>query len=248
MVTEFTPIVNAGFLYVNNLQLQWLTATTIQVAGGQCRDSTNEEDMFLPSFTILNVAGNGLNGLDTGTIADSSSYNVYLIADPRGYQPTGVIASLTTAAQITMPNHNYSLQRRIGYFITDSSGNIVDFTAVGNGSERTYQYASVINILAAGTATTFTAIDLSTPVLAAPKVPGMLVLFSGQTSAGGTGQIRPTGSTVTTTVPWRVGGTAGIVNSQFMITGINSIFNPSIDYLVSAGNLNIWVNGFYDSL
>src|SRR6266568_7546379 len=90
-------IVNAPQLYVNNLNISRASSTTLLIAAGQCRDSTNVFDMFLPSATTINAAVNGLNGLDTGSLIATKMYYVYVIADPSGFKPTGCLMSLSAS-------------------------------------------------------------------------------------------------------------------------------------------------------
>lgn len=56
------------------------------------------------------------------------------------------------------------MYRRIGWVLTDSSANLLQFWQYGEGQERTYYYDVAISELSAGAATTFTAIDLATSV------------------------------------------------------------------------------------
>jgi hypothetical protein len=74
------PMVNAGDLYINGLHLT--TGTTdllVNVAAGAARDSTNQDDIVLGTAAIANIATNGVNGLDTGTVAANTFYYVYVI-------------------------------------------------------------------------------------------------------------------------------------------------------------------------
>src|SRR5580692_3582295 len=97
-MTQLDPIINQPFLYVNGLLVSndaTTPNTVLDIAAGQCRDSNNVIDMILGDFlnegygtdnssTSLNAAVNGLNGLDTGSLAASTMYAVYIIADSSG--------------------------------------------------------------------------------------------------------------------------------------------------------------------
>ena len=86
-----TAVWDLGHLYISGLGITFGTTTTITVAQGQARDSTNLNDIvlarppqnnlvpILTPFTV-NSALNGAGGLDQGTIAASSTYYVYVIA------------------------------------------------------------------------------------------------------------------------------------------------------------------------
>jgi hypothetical protein len=97
-----TPIVNAGLLYVNGLQVANSVATPLtqlNIAAGQARDSTDTNDIVLPQIynltTIpptptfvgalpLGATINGLfvgpNGVDQAVLAANTLYAVYIIA------------------------------------------------------------------------------------------------------------------------------------------------------------------------
>src|ERR1700753_2083293 len=67
--------------------------TKVDVSAGGCRDSTNTFDMVLNSSITIDTGKIGLNGIDSGSLAASSTYAVYLISDPiNGFQTGGLIS------------------------------------------------------------------------------------------------------------------------------------------------------------
>lgn len=82
---------NLGSLYIQGMRMTWVSTTTFTVNQGQCRDSTNQNDIVLAlppenngtaittPFTATSTVV-GVNGLDQGTIAASTLYYVYAIA------------------------------------------------------------------------------------------------------------------------------------------------------------------------
>lgn len=90
------PMVNAGSLYVNGLQMAWGTNTTITVNAGAARDASNQDDIILPSSVTVNAAVNGINGLDTGSLAASTFYAVYLVGSSLSANPELNIATQAT--------------------------------------------------------------------------------------------------------------------------------------------------------
>lgn len=83
-----TPMVNAGSLYINGLQIAPAsTVRTLTLAAGSARDSTNTDDIVLQSAVTINVGTNGVNGLDTGTFAINSFYHVFVIGSSLGANP-----------------------------------------------------------------------------------------------------------------------------------------------------------------
>ena len=85
-MTINTPITNSGLYYINGLELAYVSTTTMTVNFGRCRDSTNSNDISvgLPipvaatqtgvepvaagtGAVTINIAANGVAGLDSGT-------------------------------------------------------------------------------------------------------------------------------------------------------------------------------------
>ncbi len=59
-------------LYINGMVITNDSVTPnslLNIALGAARDSTNQTDIIVASAAVINTAVNGLNGLDTGTIA-----------------------------------------------------------------------------------------------------------------------------------------------------------------------------------
>jgi hypothetical protein len=244
-------------LYISGLQLSAASTTLMAVAPGAARDSTNSIDMvvglqnyfgidnpavqyqgYQPGL-LINSAVNGVNGLDTGTIAASTQYAVYLIGDSRNYNTTAAVISLTSNTAPLLPS-GYDSYRLIGFWQTDSSSHWVYATYKPQNIAGLLTYFNVpaISVLSGGNATTFTAIDLTTnaavPTTTLPNVIVTLLVTFTPLAAGDVVQFRPTGSTATSGLPTITGVTAGIAQSQYlqMIAGVGSS-KPEIDYLVS---------------
>lgn len=104
------------------------SSTTFSVAAGQAADSGNAVLIDLAASisktTGAWAVGSAAGSLDTGTIANSTWYHVWLIRRP----DTGVVDVLTStsASAPTMPT-NYTQKRRIGSIRTDGSGNWLRF-------------------------------------------------------------------------------------------------------------------------
>lgn len=158
---------NAGIPAILRSYLAGLTlstagsSTTFSVAAGVATDSTNADVMTLGSSisktTSAWAVGTGSGGLDTGSIAASTWYHIYLIKRP----DTGVVDILISlsATAPTLPT-NYTLFRRIGSLKTDSSSQWVLF--IQNGDEFMWMTPfSDVNTTTLGT----------TPLLVALSVP-----------------------------------------------------------------------------
>lgn len=250
-------------LYVQGLQLSAATptaATVVCVAPGAARDSTNSIDMVVglqnyfgidnPAQQFLNYqpglfinsAVNGANGLDTGTIAASTQYAVYLIGDSRNYNNTAAVLSLTSNTAPLLPS-GYDSYRLIGFWQTDGSSQFVYATHKPQNIAGllTYFNSPAVSVLSGGTATSFTAIDLTgnsaIPTTTLPNVMVTLLVTFTPVAAGDTVQFRPTGSSATGNLPTITGTTAAIAQSQYIqvIAGVGSS-KPEIDYKVTSGS------------
>jgi hypothetical protein len=247
-------------LYIQGLQLSPASTTLLAVAPGAARDSNNTLDMVvglqnyagldLPALQfqnyqpglLINSAVNGANGLDTGTIAASTDYAVYLIGDSRLYNPTAAVLSLTSNIGPLMPS-GYDSFRLIGFIETDGSSHFVYATHKPQNIAGllTYYNSPAISVLSGGTATSFTAIDLTTnsaiPTTTLRNVIVSLLVVFTPAAANDYVQFRPTGSSATGNLPTIVGAAAGIAQTQYIqvIAGVGSS-KPEIDYLVSSGS------------
>lgn len=120
----------------------YLTGLTLSTAGGSATfgvatgfatDSTNASMMALGSAytktTSAWAVGSANGALDTGTIANSTWYHVFLIKRT----DTGVVDVLVSlsATSPTLPT-NYTLFRRIGSMLTNGSAQWVKFSQYGD--------------------------------------------------------------------------------------------------------------------
>jgi hypothetical protein len=170
MPTPNIPIVNQGLLYVNNIQMSAgalnadnLTTATLILQPGQCRDSTDTNDIVLSTATTLNpVAANigKVNGTDVGAIAIDTMYAVYVIADSTQYRTTGTLLSTNFTAP-TLP-FGYDMFRRVGaIFTAHAAARFVYFHQRGNGPVRDLWYAYNNICLSAGNSTTLVSFNLT---------------------------------------------------------------------------------------
>ncbi len=248
-------------LYLQGLQLSSSAptgATAIIVAPGAARDSTNSIDMvvglqnyfgidnpaaqyinYQPGL-LVNSLVNGVNGLDTGTIAASTQYAVYLIGDSRNYNNTAAVLSLTSNIAPILPS-GYDSYRLVGFWATDGSSNFVYATNKPQniGGLQTYFHSPAISVLSGGNATSFTAIDLTTnsaiPTTTLENIIVTILVTFTPVAVGDVVTFRPTGSSATGNLWSITGTTAGIAQSAYiqMIAGVGSS-KPEIDYKVTA--------------
>lgn len=96
----------------------------LTIQKGYTNDSTDTKLLKLAStikkvFSSNFAPGNGSNGLDTGTVAASSQYYVFLISQEG--DDTDVLISLSQTP--TLPN-NYIYYKKIGNFITNKNSQV----------------------------------------------------------------------------------------------------------------------------
>ncbi len=264
------PIYSLPYLYISGLDISISSTTTLAIAPGQARDSRDNIDLpvgfpdlqnnvFPPinfqdyqNPLIINSRTNGALGLDTGTIAASTQYAVYLIGDSRGYRNISGIMSLTSNSGPLLPL-GYDSYRLLGFIQTDGSSNFVYATHKPQNMANAlsfYNYPPT-SVLSGGNATTFTVIDLTTnsavPTTTLPNVIVLLEVFFTPGAAGDVVQFRPTGSTATANLPTITGIAAHVPQVQFIqvIAGVGSS-KPEIDYLVtsSGDSVSVFVAGW----
>lgn len=234
------PIVNLPNLYVNGLGIAYSTTTALTVALGQARDSTNVNDIVLGAGVTINAAVNGVNGLDIGTLANTSWYAVYVISASSNYYPVATLISLSGTAPY-LP-FGYDSFRRIGWVRTDGSAHFLKFFQTA----RTIWYDALITAVNALGTVAYVSADLSTSVPSTSQVV-MLNWSLVPNTAANSALFRPTGSTSTTnitvTAPVAAKASAGQLSA-------NTSALQALDYRTTEASdaLTLKVTGYVDSL
>jgi hypothetical protein len=262
------PIYSLPHLYIQGMNISVASNTVIAIAPGQARDMNDEIDMpigypnlqgvtlpatlfsnYIPPIYV-NSAVNGANGLDTGTLAASSNYLVYVIGDSRGYNPTAGLLSLYSNAYPIMPK-GYDSLVLLGFVSTNSSTHFTAASVLNYKNARAFYLQPEVSVLSAGDATTFTGVDLNTPVPLGTDT-GVIVYLDVQFTPAAIGdyaQLRPTGGgTGTSNLVTITGIAANVPQQQYVavLCGVNGSSHTSIDYLVSSSSdaLTLLVNGY----
>jgi hypothetical protein len=117
---------------------------TVDISPGQAVDSTNASMIVLPPISgqpacTVNLANNGVGGLDTGSPATNTTYFYFVVALPGG-GGANCMASTLTSPNFTAHAPGYALYRMIGALYTQTGGstNVVKFVQ----SEDTFTLAS----------------------------------------------------------------------------------------------------------
>ena len=164
--------------------------TVIDTSSGVATSDDATTMMKLASFTKSTAGwsvGSGNGCLDSGTVANSTWYHLFVIERT----DTGVVDELcsTPASAPTLPT-SYTKQRRIGSFKTDASAHILAFTQTGTGNKRKYLLGTAVNdvssqIVNSGARTLFTMASVPSGI----KVDGIFDLNATNATAGTAGSI-----------------------------------------------------------
>lgn len=253
MTVSNYPIVNLASMPIFGFEVSKASATTLSLAAGIARDSSNRFDITLgsayPSLQdktvtaplTLNGAVNGANGLDTGSLAASSVYSVWVIGDSNGYQNTAGLISLSLTAP-AMPE-NYNAKRLVGFAVTNGSSQFVDMFQVGNANEREVLFdTKIATAITAGNSTTYAAVTLTAFVPAIANVMAHIDAVFTANAAGDLLSLQKFGATGAQFE--QIGQRAGTMESDsFIPVGLDSAV-PKINYKVSAGAVAVNVRGF----
>lgn len=217
--------------------------TKLDVATGSCLDSTGTFQLTLSTAVVINAASNGLNGLDTDSLAASTVYNVFIVADPVTQQTSGAMISAST---IPLLPYGYSAYALIGYVTTDASAHfLAGYWSDNDSARRTFTYDAPIIALSGGTQTSYTGVALTSFV---PPVANTPVVIYSNFTANAAADIEnlqgynSTGDAVTIIAPV-AGATAHTTSQNTVLAQLNTAA-PSIKYKVSAGSLSLYVCGY----
>ena len=238
----YAPLVEV----INGLNISFASSTTVGVAAGQATDSQLKNLIVLDSAVVINAAVNGANGLDQGSLANSTFYAVHVIADSTGYNDTA--AMLSTSATNPLLPAGYDMFRRVGSVLTSGAAAILDFTQRGNGNNRHMYYAAAIATdITAGASTTFAAVNCSASVPVAGKEVYIKAVLTAD--AGGLRN-----------VALRDGGSSSAAGQAIMSAPASTVMSGmlvcpcgasgDIDYLVSnaSASVALSVQGYLDAL
>lgn len=241
------PAENLPFLYINNL-IATNNATTpntkVDLSAGQCRDSNDNMDINLTAAVTINTAVVGVNGLDTGTLAASKVYAVYVIADSTNkHQPAGIMTLASNSAP-NMP-FGYDSYRLVDYAVTDAAVHFLLMYKSGNNNARLFTYDAPQLALNAGNQAAYTGVALTT--LVAPVANTPVHIYSDFNANAAADILKyqgynSTGDAVTVIAPV-AGATAHTTATNVVLAQLNSAA-PSIKYKVSAGAVTAYVAAF----
>lgn len=238
------PVVNAGYLSVQGLEVAIASTTTLTVAAGQARDSSNVNDIVLSASVTLNAATNGINGLDTGALANATLYALYAVGDSTFNSDPGVVLSATLTSPL-LPI-GYDMYRLIAYVRTDGSAHFLAGYWSGSSNDRLFTYdVPIATAVTAGNSATYAAVTLTTFVPPIANVPVLIESNWTANAAADTLALQPlnaVGDTVKYIAPV-AGATAHTLVRDYVQAQL-ATGAPKINYKVSAGTVAINVAGY----
>lgn len=259
---QVVPFLVQKFLYINEAKISndaTTPNTVLDVSAGIMRDQSDTFDLNIGNYdqlnfgqaansvTLINAAVKGINGIDTGTLAASTVYYVYVIADPVKGNQTGAMISLAAPSVGPLMPFGYSAYRHIGYAITDASSHFLLGYNAGNNNTRKFMYDAPISVGTTATEAAYTAINLTKFVPLVNNIPVYLnASISG--TAGDTLSLQP-GNAVAAAVVITAAVTSQVLQQQVMVlsqnTVISTVLSPTINYKNSGTDtVAIAVGGF----
>ncbi len=149
----------AGFTLSNSTSGETPDADhDIDIAAGECRDSTHTANIVLASSMTKQLdaswaSGNFAGGLDGGAVQADTWYHVFVIKNPTSAAVDVLFSTSATAP--TLPN-GYTKFRRLGAVKTDSAANIAGFYQQGDEFIWKYPVVDEIDTSLGTTAETYT--------------------------------------------------------------------------------------------
>lgn len=239
------PVVNAPYLSVSGLELAVASTTTLTMALGRARNTTDLNDIILSAGVTINAAANGINALDTGTFAASTLYAVYAVGDSSANHASGALLSLAASSAPTLPV-GYDMYRIIGYARSDGSTHFLAGYWYGSANERLFTYdVPIATAVTAGSSATYAAVTLTTFVPAISQLPVLIECNWTANAAADTLALQgfsSVGDTVKYIAPV-AGATAHTIVRDYVNAQLDS-GAPKINYKVSAAAVAINVAGY----
>lgn len=226
-------IVNGGT--PNNQMAITADAITLEDSAGRVYRATSVS-------VTPDITASGANGLDTGTVANSTWYSEWVIYNPT----TNVVAGLlsTSASSPTLPS-GYTFKTRVGWTRTDGSAHLLRTVQYGSQVRFTSPALSTIANGTAGNVTTPTWVSLSTSNYA-PSTAVAIVI--GTTNLNGTGAVilapnnSYSGISSTTNFPPFASFGGGLLATVFFETA------ATVYWAGSATNGALYAAGWIDSI
>lgn len=227
-----------------NLIVKRVSATQVDIDADAVVlfNSDGRPKRFASLNETLAITSSGANGLDTGSEGSSRWYHIWGIGKDDDTLD-GLLSESATAP--TLPS-GYTYKGLLGAVYNDGSSNFVSFLQRGN-SVSTARGFTTNQVLVTGTATTYTAIDLSAAV---PPTATAVDLEASITTSTNNGFMAISSDGATTTPTYdefdfsSTAAVTGTISSK--LPGFNMVTAQQIEYYKSGTNVsgNIIVVGW----
>lgn len=112
----------------------------VDIAPVTCFDSTGKVLIKTGQTLTCDIEQSGAGGLDTGAVAALTWYAVFVVLNVQTRQ---VVALFSLSRDAPTLPQGYRYFRRVGWFRTDSSANLLDLRTLSSGRERVISYEYV---------------------------------------------------------------------------------------------------------
>jgi len=132
--------------YIYGLTTNWLTADTVNIEPGACKNVATTFYIELGATTVIDFTTNGAGGLDTGSLSANTWYYGWVIGDSTESNAPTVIGSLSSTFAGLSPNlpAGYDRGRRVASYRCNPLGNIREFKQLGRaGNQRRYAWNNI---------------------------------------------------------------------------------------------------------
>lgn len=157
--------------HVTGLQYEIVSLSSLQIQIGQCLSSDSTELIKLTSPLTINIT----TDLDTGSEAANTWYYIWIVRTASDGTIYAVFSTSSSAPTVTAGDK----YRLIGVVRNNASSNFLIWDLMGDGRNRTLYWLedirSTLNIIAGGTATSFTTLSLATLV---PPITREAIIFA----------------------------------------------------------------------
>lgn len=153
--------------FIYNLNLEWVSTSSIKILSGACRDSSDKRDLEISAPITIDIT----NDLDTGDESADKWYYVYLLFD----KPNLVYGALFSINSTIPTLGDFTHYRLIGCVRNDSSSNFLKFAQFGNSNYRKYIYYenrfTTLLLISGGSSTNWTNVDCSSLIPVTTELP-----------------------------------------------------------------------------
>jgi len=176
----------------SGLVVKYVTTATVDIDAGELilLDTSDRAKEFDSVNLTVDITASGANGLDTGSEASGTEYFIWVIG-----KADGTVAALlsTSATAPTMPS-GYTFKGRVGTVLNNGSSNFPEFLQEGRRCQITQT-----SVLSNGSATSFTAVDLSSVVPSIAVSVAVQLVMNTSAATSGTATILSTTTSIAVT-------------------------------------------------